>query len=185
MEIIGYPKLHETIAGYEPDSVVLGFIALTNKVMQKFSRLKCRACGHLMFPDRSSGFNRYNYYSCINPVCPEAGKPVYLNFCYKCSGLIDSRDTKQCPNGWYICPSCLSCCDDAQYDRQAQRYVFLNRPVPDRIKKMLGHGHNDKGEFFCPKCGSPIEIIKDEHGIEFRRCLSCKESLPFFAKTYF
>lgn len=175
VEIIGFPKLHMTPGGYEPDNVVRGFIAVTNKAMQKFKRLKCRGCGHLMFTDKSSGFNRHNYYSCINPNCPEACMPVYLNFCYKCkNGLIDSRDTKRCPNGWYICPTCLACCDDEQYERQAQRYRILNRPVPERIARMLGHGHNDKGEYFCPICGGPIEIIVDEHYGEKRRgCPRC------------
>ena len=178
IEIIGYPKLHATIAGNEPDPVVWSFIAVTNKAMQKFRRLKCRACGHLMFTDKSSGFNRYNYYSCINPTCSEAWKPVYLSYCYKCKkGLIDSRDTKRCPNGWYICPcpTCLACCDDAQYERQAQRYILSNRPIPDRIKKMLGHGHNDKGDYFCPNCGTHIEMVQDEHGNYFRGCPTCHQ----------
>lgn len=175
VEIIGFPKLHMTPGGYEPDNVVRVFIAVANKAMQKFKRLKCRECGHLMFTDKSSGFNRHNYYSCINPNCPEARIPVYLNYCYKCKkGLIDSRDTKRCPNGWYICPTCLACCDDEQYERQAQRYRILNRPVPERIARMLGHGHNDKGEYFCPDCGGPIEFLMDEHSGEKKRgCPRC------------
>lgn len=175
VEIIGFPKLHMTLGGYEPDNVVRGFIAVANKAMQKFKRLKCRGCGHLMFTDKSSGFDRHNYYSCINPNCPEARIPVYLNYCYKCKkGLIDSRDTKRCPNGWYICPTCLACCDDEQYERQAQRYRILNRPVPALITRMLKHGHNDKGEYFCPICGGPIEIIVDEHYGEKRQgCPMC------------
>ena len=175
VEIIGFKKLHMTPGGYEPDNVVRVFIAVTNKAMQKFKRLKCRGCGHLMFTAKSSGFNRHNYYSCINPICPEKRIPVYLNYCYKCKkGLIDSRDTKQCPNGWYICPTCLACCDDEQYKRQAQRYRILNRPVPEQIVRMLGHGHNDKGEYFCPECGGQIEFVMDEHyGEERRGCPQC------------
>ena len=131
-----------------------------------------------MFTDKSSGFNRYNFFSCINPNCTEANKPIYLNFCYRCKkGLIDSRDTKQCPNGWYICPTCFACCDDELYERQAQRYILSNRPVPDRINKMLGHGHNDKGEYFCPDCGIPVQTLKDEHGHEYRGCPSCNRNL--------
>ena len=179
VEIVGFPKLHMTPGGYEPDNVVRGFIAVTNKAMQKFKRLKCRGCGHLMLTDKSSGFNRHNYYSCINPNCPEVRIPVYLNYCYKCKkGLIDSRDTKQCPNNWYICPTCLACCDDEQYERQAQRYRIINRPVPERIARMLGHGHNDKGEYFCPICGGPIEFVMDEHYDKKRR--GCPRCHKFF-----
>lgn len=175
VEIIGFPKLHMTPGGYEPDNVVRVFIAVTNRVMQKIKRLKCRGCGHLMFADKSGKFNSHNYYSCINPICPEARIPVYLNYCYKCKkGLIDSRDTKRCPNGWYICPTCLACCDDEQYERQAQKYRISNRPVPEQIARMLGHGHNDKGEYFCPDCGGPIEFVMDEHyGKERRGCPRC------------
>lgn len=176
-EIMGYPKLHKTVAGYEPELSVWQFIALTNKVMQKFRRLKCRACGHMMFTERTSGFNRYNYFKCANPTCAEVDHPVYLNFCFKCKkGLIDSRDTKQCPNGWYICPTCLACCDDEQYERQAQRYILTRRPVPQRIQEKRGHGHNDKGEFFCPKCGNPIQHVDDGHGNIFRGCPICKKN---------
>lgn len=60
VEIIGFPKLHMTPGGYEPDNVVRVFIAVANKAMQKFKRLKCRECGHLMFTDKSNGFNRHN-----------------------------------------------------------------------------------------------------------------------------
>ena len=173
-EIIGFPMLHKTVAGYEPEPIVWQFIAITNKVMQKFRRLKCRACGHMMFTERTSGFNRYNYYECVNPTCAEVRHPVYLNFCFKCKkGLIDSRDTKQCPNGWYICPSCLACCDNEQYERQAQRYILTNRPVPPRIQEKRGKGHNDKGFYFCPKCGKLIQDIKDEYGNTFRGCIEC------------
>ena len=61
VEIIGFPKLHITPGGYEPDNVVRVFIAVANKAMQKFKRLKCRGCGHLMFTDKSGRFNRHNY----------------------------------------------------------------------------------------------------------------------------
>ena len=177
IEIIGYPKLRTTRGGNEPDPTVWNFIAVTNKAMQKFSRLKCRSCGHLMFTDKkSSGFNRHNYFSCINPTCSEKGKIVYLNHCFKCKkGLIDSRDSMKCPNGWYICPTCLACCDDAQYERKAQRYILSNTPVPNNIKKMLGHGHNDKGIYFCPNCGIQIQRLKDEHGDEYYGCPSCNK----------
>lgn len=164
VQIIGYPMLHKKDAGYEPDDAVRTFIAIANKVMQKFKRLKCRGCGHLMFANKSRGFNRYNYFSCVNPLCPKNGKSIYLNYCFKCKrGLIDSRDTKRCPNNWYICPDCLSCCDDNMYARQVQLYILANKPVPDKLNAMLGHGHNDKNMFFCPDCSSQLLITKDEH----------------------
>ena len=184
-EIIGYPKIHITPAGNEPDPMVRSFIAITNKVVQKFRRLKCRSCGHLLFVDRGGSYNRYNNYSCVNPICLEYQKRVYLNFCYKCkSGLIDSRDSAKCPNGWYICPSCLSCCDDAQYDRQSQLYILSKTDVPERIQRMLGRGHNDKGLFFCPRCGTGIEVIDDGGEKYSKPCPKCGSEFRIFARDF-
>lgn len=177
IEIIGFSKLHLTEGGYEPDPIVTEFIAVANRVMKKFRRLKCRNCGHLMFTDWTSGYNRYNYYSCINPTCPEYGNPIYLSNCFKCkSGLIDSRDSVKCPNGWYICPTCHSCCNDAQIDRLAQRYIVSKKPVPKRIQDMIGKGHNDKGIYFCHICGSELESVP-ERGDGVMGCPKCKKIL--------
>jgi hypothetical protein len=173
IEIIGFPMLKETEAGLEPDEPVKEFIACVNRVMKKFRRLKCRNCGHLMYTDKSSGYNRYNYYSCINPTCAEYNHPVYLSYCYKCKrGLIDSRDSAQCPNGWYICPDCHACCDDALYDRQAQRYYLTHRPLPWRVESKLGQGHNDKGMFFCHQCGTQLQYFGEE-GMQKWGCPQC------------
>lgn len=156
-EIIGYTKIKKTDAGYEPDDTMRSFVATLNKARQKFIRLKCRKCGHLLFPTKTSGYNVYNRYSCINPQCSEFRKDIYLNFCYKCkTGFIDSRDTKQCPNGWYICPNCLSCCDNAQYEMMRQRFVSNNKLVPSYITQRLKYAHNNNGIYYCPKCGNRL-----------------------------
>ena len=175
IEIIGFPKLNESDAGYEPDKAVKEFIACSNRVLKKFKRLKCRNCGHLMYTDRSSGFNRYNYYSCINQSCSEYNVPVYLNYCYRCkTGLIDSRDSAQCPNGWYICPSCFACCNDEQYQRLAQRYILSNKPIPPRIQEKIGMGHNDKDLYFCHICGTQLEKFL-EHDKYVWGCKKCRK----------
>lgn len=178
-EIIGFPKLRQVESSFEPDGIISLFIVVANKAMKKFMRLKCRACGHLMYPVKRDVFDRSNYYACINPTCPEYGKDVYLNYCYKCKrGLIDSRDTKQCPNGWFICPTCLSCCDDDQYERLAQRYVISHLPIPYRIQSKLGGGHNNKGFYFCPKCGSELDVASDGTNRISAYCKSCGKALP-------
>lgn len=176
-EIIGFPKLHKVEYGYEPDGIISLFIVVANKVMKKFGNLRCRTCGHLMYPIKRDNFDRSNYYSCVNPTCSEFEKVVYLNYCFRCKkGLIDSRDTKQCPSGWYICPTCLSCCDDKQYERLAQRYIISHLPIPNRIQSKLGKGHNDKGHYFCPTCGSELDITYDNAGIFSAYCKSCDKT---------
>ena len=175
IEIIGLQKIKSTEAGYEPDDVVKKFIGCANKVSKEFRRLKCKNCGHLLYTSRRNYHAIYNYFSCINPTCPEHDNPIYLSYCYKCKkGLIDSRDSVQCPNGWYICPTCHSCCDDDQYERQAQRYISQNRVVPAHIEIKRGHGHNDKGIYFCHICGTELQMF-GERGNEKWGCPHCQK----------
>lgn len=176
-EILHYPKLQKSLAGYSADETIRKFIGTINKGLRKFQRLKCRSCGHLLFPCENGKFGRQHYFSCLNPACTESGKNIYINYCYKCKkSIIDSRDTKQCPNGWYVCKDCLSCCDDALYERQAQKYILIEEPIPYRIRRKLRCGHNDKNQFFCPKCGSLL--IENDHVYS---CPNCKSR---FQRSY-
>ncbi len=169
-EIIGYSKLHETEAGYEADESISRFIYTANRAIKQFRRLCCEKCGHLIYPIKNQDFNRHNNYSCINPNCSEYNKPLYLNYCYNCkTGLIDSRISKRCPNGLYICPECLSCCNDQLYDNAARKYELSNQPVPQGIQKRLGQGHNDHDIYYCPYCGCKLEDIP-EHKMHCSQC---------------
>ena len=178
VEIIGFPMIHPSEAGNEADEVVRQLVAVSIKVMQKFKRLKCRSCGHMMFTSRrNEAFNRHNFFACANPNCSEYNKEVYLNHCFKCKkGLIDSRDHKKCPNGWHICPHCLSCCDNALFERLAQRYIVDNKAVPTKLQNLRGHGHDDLGMKYCPKCGTLIEHYTDGRGDQHYGCPICHEN---------
>lgn len=181
MEIIGFPKLNKTEAGYEPHETVRIFVAMLNKALKKFNRLQCRECGHLLFSTETDRgrFNSYNNFACANPNCQEYNKAVYINYCYHCKkGLIDSRDSARCPNGWHICPTCLSCCDDNLYERMAQRYILQHKPVPRRIEENRGHGHNDKGEYFCPQCGTPLENVEEQNKRK-KGCPNCHKLFDY------
>lgn len=165
LEILGFQQTTETPAGIEASELIRNFIGMVNSANSLFKRVRCRECDHILFPLGSgSAFNRYNYFECRLPSCGERGKRVYLSQCHHCKvGLIDSRDSARCPNGWHICPKCLSCCDDKVYERMSRKYVLRRLPIPTRISTQLGHGHNDKDEYFCPKCGGDIEIVYDDH----------------------
>ncbi len=164
LEILGFPQITETSGGNEASELMRNFIGMVNKAASLFKRVRCRECNHILFPIVGSNFNRYNNFECRVPTCGERGKRVYLSQCYQCkTGLIDSRDSAQCPNGWHICPKCLSCCDDAIYERMASKYVLRRLPIPPRISEKLRHGHNDKGEYYCPRCGGKTAIVRDEH----------------------
>lgn len=175
LEILGYPQVAETSGGNETSELIRSFIGMVNKAESLFKRVRCRECNHILFPIGSSNFNRYNNFECRLPTCGQHYIRVYLSQCHHCkSGLIDSRDSAKCPNGWHICPKCLSCCDDAQYERQANKYVLRHLPIPPRIAERLGHGHNNNGQFFCPKCGGEIITVRDEHTDRTaRKCVNC------------
>lgn len=176
LEILGFSQISETSGGNEASELIRSFIGMVNKASSLFKRVRCRECNHILFPLGGSNFNRYNNFECRVPTCGERGKRVYLSQCHHCkTGLIDSRDSAQCPNGWHICPKCLSCCDDSVYERMASKYVLRRLPIPPRISEKLGHGHNDKGEYFCPKCGGLIETIRDEHTDRIAKvCQECR-----------
>lgn len=172
-EILGYPLLHETSIGNEPEICVWIFKSIVSKAKTLFESLKCKSCGHLLFPHGDNKYNKHHYYSCINPICKERQIPIYLNYCFNCkNGLIDSRKTKRCDNGWYICPHCLHCCDDNQINMIVQRFTVSNNPIPSRIKGMIGKGHNNNGLYYCPYCGK--QISKGNRKPD--KCPYCKEN---------
>lgn len=152
-EILGYKLITTKPGGYESMVIVRNYIAQIMKSVKKFNRLKCRECGHLLFIYKEGSYNQHTKYECINSLCSEYRKEVYLNYCYKCKkGLIDSRDTAQCDNHWYVCPSCLSCCDDNLIERLIQRDLLYKKS--SKWLAMRGKGHNDKNMYFCPSCGT-------------------------------
>lgn len=159
-EILGYKLINIMPAGNEPEKIARNYVAQLMKAIKKFNRLRCKNCGHLLFPNNEGSYNQHFYYCCKNKECTECDKLVYLNYCYRCKkGLIDSRETAKCENSWYICPSCLSCCDDNLIDRLIQRDITAGRAP--RWLKMKGKGHNNKSIYFCPDCGTQLSNIND------------------------
>ena len=171
LEIIGYKVLEETDAGYMPNAVYNQFVTQINKAIRFSKRLVCKDCGHILFPARRRGHTRFK---CLLPSCSEYNKEVYLNYCHDCKkGIIDSRDTKQCPNGLYICPSCNSCCSNAYFETMAERYRVQGLPVPAFVSRNMGNGHKDQNMFFCSKCGAKKVDYIDNAGNHKWRCLAC------------
>ena len=159
LEILGYQILDKTDAGYIPIQTYRSFVGQINKAISFFKRLKCRECNHILFPVRTNpkGTNLYRNFKCMNPFCSENNKEIYLNYCFQCkSGIIDSRDTKKCPNGYYICPKCKSCCSNVVFNNNVQRYILSGRPVPARLAAQQGTGHKENNMFFCPTCGKQM-----------------------------
>lgn len=171
LEIIGYHILEETEAGFIPNPVYIQFVTQINKAIRFAKRFVCKECGHILFPAQQKGHTKFK---CLMPACPEYNKEVYLNYCHDCKkGIIDSRETKQCPNGLYICPSCNSCCSNDYFEFMRERYRIQGKSIPAFITRNLGKGHRDQHMVFCYKCGSLKVDYVDDHGNHELRCPKC------------
>lgn len=177
LEIIGYNVLDDTEAGLMPNQVYNQFAFQINKANRFYKNLVCRECGHILFPYNYNNSKKleYNRFKCISPTCSEYNKEVKLTFCHTCKkGLIDSRDSKKCPNGLHICPDCGSCCSNAFFEGQVIAKRRLGESIPAYLARSIGNGHLDRGMIFCSKCGSQkVDVSKDGNGNLQGRCPQC------------
>ena len=134
-----------------------------------YEHLKCRQCGKLLKPSKLSNFHRLavTEFHCNNEECAEFGNTVYLNHCFntpKCNATIDSRESKKCPNGQYICPECGACCSTSIFRRIIENHNNNGGYTTDRLLELVNgnKGHWEKGERYCYKCGS---IMKNKNGV--------------------
>lgn len=135
--------------------------ATINKVNNFLLHLNCRDCQRVLTPTTSShyGFDRTTRFQCLNEYCTN-NEVIYLSHCSnsKCESVIDSRNSKQCPNRWYICMDCFACCDDKGLERRNSSLKHNNHNPSAHI-----HGHGGK-VIFCPNCSlqlshpSPADI---------------------------
>lgn len=177
LEILGYDILEETEAGFIPSQTYNQFINQINKAVRFYNRLICRECGHILFPATNYGHSKYK---CLSPLCKEYNKEVYLNFCHVCKkGLIDSRDTKKCPNDLYICPDCGSCCSNDFFESMADRYRRQGITIPLYLSSKIGQGHADRHMIFCHKCGTrKVDVREDANHRLVGRCPQCEPKDP-------
>lgn len=128
-----------------------------------YEHLKCRNCGKLLKPKiiGNFGYRSITEFSCKNNLCSEEGSVVYLNHCFNrqnCNTIIDSRDSKTCPNGQYICPNCGACCSTENYRMRINNLHknggSISNWIINFVQKDLGHW--EKKEFYCHKCGKQM-----------------------------
>lgn len=171
LEIIGYQVLEETEAGYIPNKSYTLFVTQINKAIRFYKRLVCEKCGHILFPAKVNSFNRFK---CLMPSCPDHDIEIYLSYCYECKkGLIDSRETKQCPNKFYICNDCGACCSNTLFEKMAHPFLLMGQPIPSYISRLIGNGHYDRNIRFCSKCGKQEVDLVTNTGTHEWRCPDC------------
>jgi hypothetical protein len=128
-----------------------------------YAHLICHECGKIMKPVTLTNFaaRAVNEYSCHNESCSQQNIPIYLNHCFNkstCKTIIDSRETKQCPNEQYICPKCGACCSTQNFRNHIQHLKetggYISRKLYHFVDNDLGHW--EKEERFCYKCGKQM-----------------------------
>ena len=149
-----------------------GYYIFFNTYLKGFAKfyehLKCRECGELLHPKDLSNFATMSVteFSCQNPNCSEKDNIVYLNHCFnrpKCTAIIDSRDSKKCPNGRYICPECGGCCSTKNEQNRLSNLQMTGGYIPQHLSVFIERrlGHWEKDERYCYKCGKIMSQTSD------------------------
>ena len=152
------------------DGHYLNFLSLLNRINRLLERLYCNECNNILHPFSESDFaaHRVVKFCCKNKKCSETNKNIiYLNHCLngKCNSIIDSRISKKCPHGLFICENCGSCCSHGFYERRIKTYE-INHSVSvlkkhnyyedakNKYKKK--EGHLERAMYYCHLDGKPM-----------------------------
>jgi cold shock CspA family protein len=151
------------------------FISHINRFNQLLDKIYCKECKQILYPVESSNYAAYSVvrFSCENENCKEHHKVVYLNHCLngKCNSIIDSRDSKKCPNGLYICQNCGSCCSHGMFTRRLSNLEQTGGVIHDdlRLKVENKEGHLERAEYYCHSCGN----MMTETSTDIFECFNC------------
>lgn len=160
-----------SVLGYSDVDYFTGYVnGWVNKINTYLKHLKCKECNGVLRPtDIGTGYYRVSYFKCTNHSCVvcKNDETIYLTHCInpKCEEVIDSRYTRQCDHGWYICRHCYGCCSTEKIQNRIKYYDQINKPY-----KGATVGHKELGEIFCPDCGKKIKSGND--GEKYQRMLA-------------
>lgn len=154
---------------YIPKGYYYQFIALINRFNRLLEKLYCKDCGHILYPsDFGTGhFAAYSVvrFQCRNNECNN-NEEIYLNHCLngQCNNIIDSRISKRCNNGLFICDNCGSCCSHNMLERRLSNLKQTGGYIHDNLVKCVNEklGHLERGEYFCYKCKSEMTETSDD-----------------------
>lgn len=166
LRILGIPTDYTNKQG---KTTRFGYYIILSSYLRSFAKfyehLKCRGCGKLMKP--AGGVSNFatravTEFSCDNPDCSNFGMTVYLNHCFNkrnCDATIDSRDSKKCPNGQYICPECGACCSTQNFANRLSNLQYTGGYISPWLVNFVRNdlGHWEKHQIFCYKCGTQLE----------------------------
>jgi cold shock CspA family protein len=141
------------------------FVSSINRFNRLLERMYCAECNNILQPVEDSHFahHRVVRFCCANSTCSQHKIEVYLHHCMngKCNGIIDSRLSKKCPNGLFICSNnkCGCCCSDDMFRRREANLRTTGGVIPEGLARMIqtSAGHLDKAERYCFRCGTKMD----------------------------
>ena len=160
------------------------FMGLINRFNRLLKKLYCTECKEILHPVYTSHFAAYTVvrFCCTNTGCGQHDKTIYLNHCLngQCNAIIDSRVSKKCKNGLYICDTCGSCCSHNMLERRLSNLRTTRGYVhPDLEYKVLHKlGHLERGVYFCYNCAGLMKEGANEC-FNCPRCQVSYETAPY------
>lgn len=160
---------------FVPKGEYYKFISLLNRFNRLLEKIYCHECDEILYPVQSSHFAAYTVvrFCCENNKCGEHKKVVYLNHCLngKCNSIIDSRVSKKCPNGLYICETCGSCCSHSFFQRRKENLetadnfdneqkIWIYNDTKRKYDKKLGH--LERANYYCHKDGQKMTEVETD-----------------------
>ena len=180
-KILGLNTDYDGKDGIWVNGKYLIFSSIINRANSILEHLKCRVCGEMLEPATVSNYLAHvvTSFKCTNKNCSRFDHSIYISKCFnwKCNGIIDGRDSKCCPNGWFICPECGSCCSNRIFQQRINHRRELGLPRSLYLERMINEqrGHLEKPKYFCSKCGEEMQLAGDNLykcplcGIEYDR----------------
>lgn len=145
------------------------FSSIINRANSILEHLKCRVCGEMLEPATVSNYLAHvvTSFKCTNKNCSRFDHSIYISKCFnwKCNGIIDGRDSKCCPNGWFICPECGSCCSNRIFQQRINHRRELGLPRSLYLERMINEqrGHLENLNISVPnvvkKCNWQVIIF--------------------------
>jgi ribosomal protein L37AE/L43A len=139
------------------------FIGLINRFNRLLEKIYCHECNEILHPVDTSHFAAHTVvrFCCENDKCGQHKKEVYLNHCLngQCNFIVDSRVSKSCKNGLYICENCGSCCSHSMLQRRLTNLQTTGGYIHQNLIKCVNEklGHLERAEYFCYKCKDEMQ----------------------------
>jgi hypothetical protein len=165
-----------SIGDFIPKGHYYQFIGLINRFNRLLDKIYCQSCDEILHPFETGHFAAHTIvrFCCVNNDCMEYQVPIYLNHCLngQCNGIIDSRVSKKCSNGLFICDTCGSCCSHQMLKRRLDNLVVVGGYIHDNLRFAVSKklGHLERAEYFCYKCA---KLMVEKHTADIFECEDC------------